>query len=131
MVRFSTELAAAFAGLALLLAVIGVYGLTAGAVAARWRELAVRLALGATRAETLWTVTRPCLTLLAAGAVIGMLGAIGVGPALAAQLHGIDPRDAATVIAAPILLVVVGLVAAGLAARRVLRADPAATLRGE
>src|SRR5439155_5264785 len=57
--RFNTRLAGAFAVLALLLAAIGVYGLTAGEVAARWRELAVRLALGASRREALWTVIRP------------------------------------------------------------------------
>jgi hypothetical protein len=130
-VRFSTQVAALFAGLALLLSLIAVYGLTAGEVSARWRELAVRLALGASRGETLWTVIRPCAALLAAGSVLGIAGAASVGPALASLLRGVDPADAPTLIGAPLLLGAVGLVAALLAARRVLRADPATILRNE
>lgn len=129
--RFSTQVAATFSALALLLAVIGVYGLTAGEVSARWRELAVRLALGASHRGILWNVVRPCVAILAAGAAIGVVGAVGVGPALASLLHGVDPADAPTVVAAPLLLGAVGTAAAVLAAARVLRADPAATLRGE
>ena len=130
-VRFSTQVAAMFAGLALLLSLIAVYGLTAGDVSARWRELAVRLALGASRGETLWTVIRPCAALLAAGSVLGIVGAASAGPALASLLRGVDPADAPTLIGAPLLLGAVGLIAALLAARRVLRADPATILRSE
>jgi predicted lysophospholipase L1 biosynthesis ABC-type transport system permease subunit len=129
--RFSTQVAATFAGLALLLSVIGVYGLTAGEVSAQWRELAVRLALGASHRGILWNVVRPCAAILAAGAAIGVVGALGVGPALATLLHGVGPADISTLVAAPVLLAAVGMAAAILAAARVLRADPAATLRGE
>jgi ABC-type antimicrobial peptide transport system permease subunit len=117
--------------LALLLSVIGVYGLTAGEVSAQWRELAVRLALGASHRGIVWTVVRPCAAVLAAGAAIGIVGAFGVRPALASLLHGVEPEDASTLVAAPMLLCVVGIAAAILAAGRVLRVDPAATLRGE
>jgi predicted permease len=130
-VRFSTQLATTFAGLALLLSVIGVYGLTAGEVSARWRELAVRLALGASHVDALWTVMRPCVWVLAAGSALGTLGAMSAGPALASLLQGIDPADSSTLIAAPLLLGAVGMLAAAIAARRVLRADPSATLRTE
>jgi putative ABC transport system permease protein len=129
--RFSAQVAATFAVLALLLSMIGVYGLTASDVSARWRELAVRLALGASRREALWTVVRPCAVVLGIGTALGFAGSVSVGPALASLLHGVRPADFPTLAAAPILLVALGLVAAVLAAVRALRVDPAATLRSE
>lgn len=127
--RFVTQLAAAFAGLALLLAMIGVYGLTAGDVSARWNELAIRLALGASRGDALWTIIRPCAAVLAAGAVLGAVGALGAGRALASRLQNVSPADLRTLVVAPLLLAGIGLLAAMTAARRVLRADPSVTLR--
>jgi putative ABC transport system permease protein len=113
--RFSAQVAATFAGLALLLSMIGVYGLTASDVSARWRELAVRIALGASRRAALWTVVRPCAVVLAIGAALGLVGAVGIGPALASLLHGVRPADIPTLAAAPIVLAALGLVAAMLA----------------
>ena len=110
---------------------IGVYGLKAVEVSARWRELAVRLALGASPREAFWTVIRPCAVILAAGAALGIVGAVSVGPMLASLLHGVGPADVPTLAIAPVLLGAMGILAAVLAARRVLRADPAATLRSE
>jgi putative ABC transport system permease protein len=129
--RFSTQIAATFAGLALLLSMIGVYGLTSADVSTRWRELAVRLALGASRREAVWTVMRPCAAILGAGSALGFLGAVSVGPALTSLLHGVGPADWFTLTIAPVLLGAIGMLAAVLAATRVLRADPAATLRSE
>ena len=129
--RFSTQVAGIFAALALVLSMIGIYGLTAGDVAARWRELAVRLTLGASRTQVLWTVLRPCAALLGAGAVLGVIGALSVRPALGALLHEMTPADLGALVAAPGLLAVVGIVAALLAAKRVLHSDPAATLRND
>ena len=129
--RFSAQVAATFAGLAMLLAMIGVYGLTSGDVSARWRELAVRLALGASRREALWTVIRPCAAILAVGTAFGLIGAASVGPALASLLHGVRADDVPTLAIAPLLLGSLGLLSAILAAARVLDADPAATLRAE
>jgi predicted permease len=131
MTRFNTQLASAFAGLAMLLSAIGVYGLTAGEVATRWREIAIRLALGATRREATWTTMRPGASALAIGAAIGIAAALAAGRSMTALLHGIEPTDPPTLVAVPVLLAIVGLAAASLAAVRVLRADPAATLRGE
>src|SRR5262249_46282517 len=110
---------------------IGVYGLTAGDVSARWRELAVRLALGASRRDVLWTVIRPCATVLAIGTALGLVGAVSVGPLLASLLHGVRPDDVPTPTFAPALLGAFGLFAAIVAALRVLRADPVSTLRAE
>lgn len=127
--RFVTQLAATFAGLALLLAMIGVYGLTAGDVSARWNELAIRLALGASHRDVLWTVIRPCAAVLGAGTVLGTAGAVGAGRGLASLLQGVSPADLPTLVAAPFLLAGVGILAAIAAAGRVLKADPAVTLR--
>lgn len=129
--RFLSQVAGTFAGLALLLSMIGVYGLTAGEVAARWREIAIRLALGASRREALWTVIRPCMLVLAAGATLGLLGAVGMGPVLGSLLSGVAATDLETLVAAPMLLAGIGIVAAMVAAIGVLRAEPAATLRSE
>jgi putative ABC transport system permease protein len=129
--RFAMQLANLFAALAVVLAMIGIYGLTAGEVTARWRELAVRLALGASRRDALWTVLRPCGIVLMTGAALGLVGAISIGPTLASQLHGVGPRDAVTLLITPLLMGLVGVVAAVVAGSRVLRADPAATLRSE
>lgn len=130
-IRFTTLLATTFAGLALLLSAIGIYGLVAGEVSARWRELAVRLAVGASHRDALWTVIRPCAAILSGGVAIGVLGALSVGPALQSLLHGVTPADTYALAFAPALLGLVGMIPAVLAAARVLRADPALTLRSE
>ena len=129
--RFSTQLASGFAALALLLASIGLYGLTAGEVAARWRELAVRMALGATRPEVLWTVLRPGTATLGAGVLVGVAASLATGRWMTALLHGVTPADPRTLLLVPAFLIAVGLAAASLAALRVLSADPAATLRSD
>jgi ABC-type antimicrobial peptide transport system permease subunit len=129
--RFNTQLAATFAGLALLLSMIGVYGLTAAEVSARWRELAIRLAMGATQRTALWLAIRPCAVILVVGAAIGVLGALSIGPGLTSLLHGVTPDDPSTLMAVPIVLCAMGILAAFLAAVRVLRADPAEILRGD
>lgn len=114
-----------------MLSMLGVYGLAAGDVSARWHELAVRMALGASRSEALRTVIRPCAVVLAAGVVLGILGAVSVGRGLSSLLHGVSHSDVPTLIVAPIFLGATGILATVLAARRVLRVDPAATLRCE
>ena len=129
--RFLSQVAGLFAGLALLLSMIGVYGLSAGEVAARWREIAIRLALGASRRDALWTVIRPCVVVLAAGATLGLLGAVSMGPVLGSLLSGVAATDLTTLVAAPVLLAAIGFIAAMVAAIGVLGAEPASTLRGE
>ena len=129
--RFNTRLVTTFAALALLLSAIGVYGLTAGEVATRWREMAVRIALGASPRGVLLTVLRPCMGVILAGAASGMVGAIAVAPLLSSLLHGADGADRTMLAMAPAVLISIGIVAAMLAAARVLWIAPAKTLRGE
>jgi putative ABC transport system permease protein len=129
--RFSMTLAASFALLAVILAAIGVYGLTAGEVIARWRELAVRLALGATRQEALWTIVRPAATAVGTGVLSGISAALVMARWMQSLLHGIGPADPLTFVAAPMVLVIVGVTGAMAAAFKALKADPASTLRAE
>jgi putative ABC transport system permease protein len=100
-------------------------------VIARWRELAVRLALGATRHEAFWTIIGPSVTAVSIGVVIGIAAAFVTARWIQSLLHGVGPADPVTFIAAPILLVIVGLTGATAAALKVLKADPATTLRAE
>src|SRR5262249_25179467 len=99
--------------------------------AARWRELAVRIALGASSGNTLWTGMRPCGVILSAGGLVGVLGALAAGGGMPAQGVGGAPGGLFTFTFAPAVLGIVGVLAAMLAAVRVLRADAAATLRSQ
>lgn len=131
MTRFNTRLSTSFAALALLLSAIGVYGLTAGEVAGRWREIAVRIALGASPRGVLWTVIRPCAGVILAGSAAGIAGALAVAPLLASLLHGVDPADRSLLATAPAVLMGIGMLAALLASARILWVAPAETLRSE
>src|SRR5205085_4677720 len=119
MTRFNTQLVTTFAALSLLLSAIGVYGLTAGAVAVRWREIAVRIALGGSPHRVLLTVVRPCAAVILAGSGIGIMGALAVGPWLSSLLHGVEPSDPLMLGAAPAVLMGIGILAAALASARV------------
>jgi predicted lysophospholipase L1 biosynthesis ABC-type transport system permease subunit len=92
-------------------------------------KLAIRLALGASRRNALWTVIRPGAAVLAAGTLLGTAVAFGAGRGLSSLLHGVSPTDLGTFVVAPLLLAGVGLLAAMTTAHRVLKADPAGTLR--
>lgn len=129
--RFNVRLGSAFAILALLLAAVGVYGLTAGEVVSRWRELGVRIALGATRGQALWTAMRPSAIAVSVGIVVGLIIAPVVARGMRSLLHGVGPTDGVTLLTAPILFVAIGLAASALAALRVVKADPATILRVE
>ena len=127
--RFTTQIASAFAGLALLLAAIGVYGLTTAEVASRWRDVAVRLALGASRTQAFWDVMRPGTRALTAGVAVGLVTAAAAARWITSLLHGVQPADPPVLVTVPLLLIITGLAAAALAARRMLHADPAEMLR--
>ena len=129
--RFNTRLVTTFAALALLLSAIGVYGLTAGEVAARWREIAVRIALGATPRGVLLTILRPSAGVILAGSAAGIVGTLALAPLLSSLLHGVDPSDRSMLAMAPAVLMSIGILAAVLASARVLWIAPAETLRTE
>jgi len=120
-----------FAGLALVIAGAGLFGVTAHAVGQRTREIGVRVALGATRRQVLGLVMGQCLRVVAIGAGVGLLTALAFGRLVAGLLFGLAPGDPASLATALVVLSVAALVAAWLPARRAIRVDPVAALRAE
>jgi predicted permease len=120
-----------FAALALLLASMGLYGLTSYAVARRTREIGIRTALGAQPATVRWHVLRDALILALAGIAVGIPFALGASRLIAGMLFGISSGDWSTTAAVVLLLLVVALLASYAPARRASRIDPTVALRLE
>jgi ABC-type antimicrobial peptide transport system permease subunit len=129
--RFAAQLLAAFAGVALLLAALGVHGIVSIAVTARRRELGVRRALGATDGGVIWLLLRQVLTMAVVGAGVGLGGAFVGGRAVRAQLYGVGAHDPAVLASVVGVLLAVALIAALGPARRALRAEPSDVMREE
>jgi putative ABC transport system permease protein len=129
--RLTMLLMGGFGALALLVAAVGVYGVMAYHVVQRTREMGVRLALGASPDDVRALVVGQGMRLVGAGLAIGVAGAIAFSGALTRMLFAVEPRDAATLVAAPLVLGAVALVACLLPARRATRVDPAIALRVE
>jgi len=129
--RFTVSLLATFAALALVLAVVGLYGVAAYSVAQRRHEIGIRMALGAQRGSVLRLVLGRGMAATLAGVVIGVVGALALTKLLAGMLFGITPRDPATFAACGLLVAGVALVATWLPARRAARIDPWEALRHE
>ena len=129
--RLVAWLAAGFAGLAILLACIGVYGLLAYAVTRRTREIGVRMALGATRASVLRMVVAEGLTLALVGVAIGVPGALAAGRFTRSLLYGLTPGDPATLAGAGAIFVAVAIFAGWFPAYRASAIDPMSALRHE
>ncbi|MDY7225600.1 ABC transporter permease [Hyalangium rubrum] len=129
--RFSTLLMGLMAGLALVLATLGTYGVLSYLVNQRTQELAVRLALGATRSQVVWRVMRRGLFTVGAGLVLGVAGAFGLTRLLSHLLVQVSALDPVAFIAAPGVLLAVALVATWLPAMRASRVDPMVALREE
>ncbi|MGA7238101.1 MAG: ABC transporter permease [Bryobacteraceae bacterium] len=125
------QLTACFAAIALLLAAIGIYGVTAYGVNARRREFGIRIALGAARRDVIAMVLRRGFALAIAGLAIGLVAALAVTRFLASLLYHVKPDDAATFISTGVMLAAVALFACYLPARRAADADPARVLRDE
>jgi cell division protein FtsX len=122
---------ALFAALALVLAMIGIYGIVRYAVARRSREVAIRLAVGASPNSVVRLLMAEGLTLVGGGAVVGILLGLLASRALQSLLYGVAAIDPVAFIAASGTLVGVGALAAFLPARKASRVDPASTLRAE
>ncbi|HEY6391430.1 MAG TPA: ABC transporter permease, partial [Bryobacteraceae bacterium] len=129
--RFNTMLLALFAGIALLLASVGIYGLIAYSVAQRTHEIGVRMALGAARADVVRMVVRQGATLAAIGIVLGLGGAFALTRLLKTMLFGIGVTDSLTFAAAPLGMMLVVLLATFVPALRATRISPVVALRYE
>jgi putative ABC transport system permease protein len=129
--RFSMEMVALFAATALLLAALGIYGTISFLVNEQSREIAIRLALGAQRRDILKMVLRQGLTLAAAGAGVGLVGALIVSHLMAGLLYGVSPYDLSTFAGVTAVLTAVAIAASYVPALRAIRLDPITTLHAE
>jgi putative ABC transport system permease protein len=129
--RFQTTLLSIFAGIALILTSIGLYGLMAYTVVQRTREIGIRMALGASRKEVLAMVLNRGLVLSLCGLGIGVLGALALAKSIQTLLYEIPPRDPATYLVVALTLGAVALLASYIPAMRATRVDPMVALRYE
>jgi ABC-type antimicrobial peptide transport system permease subunit len=127
--RTIARLSAAFGALALVLAAIGLYGVTSYGVNERKREIGIRLTLGAGRAAAERLVLGRVARLVTIGVVLGIGVSLALAPLVRTQLYELEPRDPVTIAIAAVTLAVVGLLAGWLPARRAAGIDPAQVLR--
>jgi putative ABC transport system permease protein len=129
--RFLLLLAGVFAGAALALAAVGIYGLVAQSVARRTQEIGIRMALGAQKSDVLRMVLSEGLRLALMGLATGLAGAVALTRLLASLLYGVKPTDPLTFIAVSLILAGVALLASYIPARRAMKIDPMEALRYE
>ena len=129
--RMIAALSSAFGLLATALAVVGLYGVMAFMVARRSREIGIRMALGAQSGNVVWLVMREVLMLAGIGIAAGLPAAFALSRVVRAQLYGVEPHDAASVIVSTLLLACVAAAAGYLPARRAASYDPVRVLRYE
>jgi predicted permease len=127
--RFSADLVGGFAGLAVLLASIGIYGLLAYMVGQRSREIGLRMALGARRNDILRMFLRKGVALASVGIVAGLVFSASTASMMASLLYGVRPHDPAVFLIVPLLLLAVATLASYLPARRATKVDPMFALR--
>jgi ABC-type antimicrobial peptide transport system permease subunit len=129
--RMMATLLTGFGAIALLLSVIGLYGVMSFVVTHRTREIGIRLALGATRGAAVWLVARDALITIASGTAIALLGGWAVGRVVSEQLFGVSPIHPPTILLATALLAIVGLAAAMVPAWRAASVSPTEALHAE
>jgi putative ABC transport system permease protein len=129
--QFGTVLMASFAGLALVLAMVGIYGVLSYAVTQATQEIGIRMALGAQRGHVLKMVLGHAGILIGAGLAIGIAGGLGAGRLLTSQLYEVTAADPATFAAVALVLLATGLLACAIPALRASRVDPLTALRQE
>jgi putative ABC transport system permease protein len=129
--RFMLLVLGSFAGVALLLAGVGIYGVVAFAVAQRTHEIGIRVALGAGPPRVLWLVSRSTMAGVLAGVVLGLAGAMLLTRVIAALLYGVEAVDPLTFAGVALLIIAVAWIAVLVPARRAMRVDPLTALRAE
>jgi putative ABC transport system permease protein len=129
--RFAANLLAVFAGLALVLAAVGLYGLVSYGVAQRTNEIGIRMALGARPADVMRIILRQVVKLTLAGIAAGIVAGLALTRAMQSLLYHVSPFDPVSFICAAALLVLVALAACYIPARRAMRVDPMVALRYE
>jgi predicted lysophospholipase L1 biosynthesis ABC-type transport system permease subunit len=130
-VRWQAALLAVFGGLAMLLAAVGLYGVVAYTVAQQTRELGIRMAIGAQRADLLWMVLGRGLKLTAVGIALGLLLSAAATRLLGGLLYGMSPLDPVSFGAASLAWTAVAMLASYVPARRAMQVDPVVALRWE
>jgi len=129
--RFSMIMLGAFAAFALILAIVGVYGVMSHLVTQGAHDIGVRMALGAERSSILLMVLRQGMELTVAGSILGVLGAIALTRVMASLLFGVSTTDLATFAAVPVILMATAMMASYIPALRATRVDPVVALREE
>jgi predicted permease len=129
--RFSAALLAVFAFVALIMAAVGVYGVMAYSAGLRTREVGVRVALGATRAQVLRLMLRDGVVVVSVGLFAGLIAALWLARALTGMLHEVTPADPIALVSVAVLLATVGIIAALLPARRATRVSALDALRSD
>jgi putative ABC transport system permease protein len=129
--RLYTLLVVVSAGIALILAAIGIYGMIAYAVTSRTHEIGIRMAMGASRSSVLGLVIKRGLLLALGGSLLGLAGSLALTRLLSSVLYGVRPHDPVTLFAVALALNAVALVACYIPARRATRIDPMEALRYE
>ena len=129
--RLVALLSGSFGALALLIAALGLYGVTSYAVQRRTTEIGIRVALGAQRGDVLGLVMRQSLMLTAWGIILGLATAAAVTGYVRGMLFGLTPLDPSTFVGVAIVFVVVSMAAAAIPARRATKVDPLTALRAE
>ena len=120
-----------FAGLALVLAAVGLYGVLSYTVAQRSHEIGIRMAMGARRGNVLGLMVGQGIRIAALGAGIGAVAALAGGRVLSSLLYGVSPRDPVVLLGAALIPLVVAAVASYVPARRAAKVDPVVALRYE
>jgi predicted permease len=129
--RFNMSLLSLFAGLALVLAAIGIYGVMSNAVTQRTQEIGIRLALGARAVDVLKLIVRNGLVLVSIGVALGLAGAFALTRLMTTLLFGVTPTDGLTIAVVSAVLIAVALIACLIPARRATKVDPLVALRYE